>query len=386
MQRDIYLDNSATTKPFDAVVDHMNEISRYFYGNPSSLHIKGIEAERKINEARDKVAKSIGVNSKQIIFTSGGTESNNLAIRGCLDGNPRKGRHIITTRIEHPSILEVFKQLESIGYKLDYINVSKDGRLILDDLRAKMSDQTALVSIMLVNNEMGAIQPVEEASVIIKSINRNTVLHVDAIQAFGKMRLNPVQQGIDLMSVSSHKINGPKGIGALFIANGLKMKPILFGGGQESLMRSGTENVSGISGFGLAVEMTYNRLDETISNVKGLKAAFIEGLKDTSFIYNIISQEYTSPYILNISFEGLKSEVLLHHLEERRIFVSAGSACSSRKITRSHVLQAMGLQDTIIDSAIRFSFSSMNTKNDIIETISALQDIVPVLQKNRRKR
>lgn len=384
MQGYIYLDNSATTRPYDEVIEYIGEINRNFYGNPSSLHTMGIEAERKVNASREIIAKNLGTVPKQVYFTSGGTESNNLAIRGYLEGNPRKGKHIITTRIEHPSVLEVFKHLESIGYKVDYIEVDKEGRILLDALKSKINDETSLVSIMLVNNETGAIQPIVEASGIIKSVNHQTVLHVDAVQAFGKMDLKPERMCIDLMSVSSHKIHGPKGVGALYVSGRIKIKPLFFGGGQEALIRSGTENVPGICGFGLAADLTLSRMEKNAEHAQNIKNYFIKNLETCTFNYKVLSPDFSSPYVLNISFDGLKSEVLLHHLEDRRIFVSAGSACSSRKKNRSHVLQAMGLQDSLIDSAIRFSFSSFNREEDITETISALQDIVPGIQKNRR--
>jgi Cysteine sulfinate desulfinase/cysteine desulfurase and related enzymes len=381
---EIYLDNSATTKPYDDVIEYIAEISKNFYGNPSSLHSMGIEAERKVNKAREAIAKSLGTMPKQVFFTSGGTESNNLAIKGYLEANPRKGKHIITTAIEHPSVIEVFKYLEKLGYKVDYIGVDSNGRILMNELKAKINTETALVSIMLVNNETGSIQPIKEASSIVKSINPQTIIHTDAVQAFGKITISPGKSGIDLMSVSSHKIHGPKGIGALYVSENVKLKPLFSGGGQESLLRSGTENVPGICGFGLAVENTYGMLDINFEYVEKLKNTFIEGLEKCTFDYRINSSKLSSPYILNISFEGLKSEVLLHHLEEGKIFVSAGSACSSRKRTRSHVLQAMCMPDPLIDSAIRFSFSSFNNEEEIKTTISALQEIVPKIQKSRR--
>ncbi len=385
MYREIYLDNSATTRPYDEVTELMGSIQRNVYGNPSSLHSKGIEAERKISAAREAVAKSLGTEAKQIFFTSGGTEANNFAIRGCLDANPRKGKHIITTKIEHPSVLEVFKHLESTGYKADYLDVGRDGRIRLEELREKITKETALISIISVNNETGAIQPVMEAVQVKNSINPQAVFHTDAVQAYGKIPLNPSKSGIDLMTVSSHKIHGPKGVGALYASKAVRLKPILFGGGQEALLRSGTENVPGICGFGLAAEMTLKNLEANAQKTSHLKKAFIEKLSACDFRYAVISPDESSPFIVNISFEGLKAEVLLHHLEERGIYVSTGSACSSRKNIRSHVLQAMGLAASSIDSAIRFSFSGFNTPADIDETVQALQDIVPRIQINKKR-
>jgi cysteine desulfurase len=386
MDREIYLDNSATTRPYDEVIEYMSEINRNIYGNPSSLHTKGIEAERLVKTARDRIAICLEADMKEIYFTSGGTESNNLAIKGYIDANPRKGRSIITTKVEHPSVMEVFKHLENTGYKVDYIDVDQQGKINLKQLEDKINETTSFISIMLVNNETGAIQPIEEIAAIKNNRNNQAVLHVDAVQAFGKLNVLPKKSGIDLLSVSSHKIHGPKGVGALYASKAIRLKPVLFGGGQESTLRSGTENVPGIAGFGLAAEMTYRQLDEGRKKAVNLKTGFLEKLKDCSFEYRVLSSMESSPFILNISFGGLRSEVLLHHLEERNIFVSTGSACSSRKNKKSHVLAAMGLPANIIDGALRFSFSIFNHPEDIADTINALNDIVPRIQTRRKNR
>ena len=385
MYSEIYFDNSATTRPYDEVNDLVYDINKNFYGNPSSLHTKGIEAERKINSAREIIAKNLGAESKQIVFTSGGTESNNLAIRGYLAANQRKGRHVITTRIEHPSVLEVCSQLDSTGYVIDYLGVNQEGLIDLDELKSKITKETVLISIIMVNNETGALQPVEEAAGIKNSVNPDAVLHTDAVQAFGKFPLTPAKWGIDLMSVSSHKIHGPKGCGALYISKKARLKPVVYGGGQESLLRSGTENVSGICGFGLAAEMTCKNLEYNARKVSQIKRIFLDKLSGCDFKYRIISNEKASPYILNISFDNLKAEVLLHHLEERNIFVSTGSACSSRKKKQSHVLQSMGLPSSTIDGALRFSFSAWNTEEEIVDTIKVLKEVVPRIQFRRNK-
>ncbi|NJD03029.1 MAG: cysteine desulfurase [Ruminiclostridium sp.] len=385
MCNEIYLDNSATTKPYDEVNDLVYDINKNFYANPSSLHSKGIEAERKINSAREIIAKNLGAEPKQIIFTSGGTESNNLAIRGYLDANQRRGKHVIATKIEHPSVLEVCRHLESTGYRVDYLSVSHAGLIDTDELKSKITAETTLISIIMVNNETGSIQPVEEAVKIKNAVNPDAVIHSDAVQAFGKLHLTPVKSGIDLLSVSSHKIHGPKGIGALYISDKTRLKPVVYGGGQESTLRSGTENVSGICGFGLAAEITCGNMDSNGKKVTGLKRFFLEKLVSCDFKFKVISNEKASPYILNISFENLKSEVLLHHLEARNIFVSTGSACSSRKKKQSHVLQSMGLPSSIVEGALRFSFSAWNTEEEIVETILALQEIVPQIQFGRNK-
>lgn len=377
MNRIIYLDNSATTRPYDEVTAHMAAVASNTYGNPSSMHTLGIEAERLVKAAREKTAGALGADPREIYFTSGGTESNNMAVMGYLEGNPRKGKHIVTTAIEHPSVLELYRHLGQAGYKVDYIGVGRDGRLNTDELASKIGSETALISIILVNNETGAIQPLEEIAAIRDARNRGAALHVDAVQAFGKLRLHPARSGVQLMSVSSHKIHGPKGVGALYASRSIKLKPLIYGGGQEASLRSGTENVPGISGFGLAAEMTMERLEPNREKVAAVRQTFTEALAGSGVAHGVISPEDSSPYILNIAFEGLKAEVLLHHLEERRIYVSTGSACSSRKNVRSHVLTAMGIGPGLIDGAIRFSFSAFNTQEDAIDTAEALKEIVP---------
>lgn len=385
MNRIAYLDNSATTRPYDEVVSHMAHIAANTYGNPSSMHRLGIEAERLVKAARDTLAKGLDADPREVYFTSGGTESNNLAIRGYLEGNPRKGRHIITTAVEHPSVLEVFKMLGQQGYKVDFIGTGRDGRINIEELASKICEDTALISIILVNNETGAIQPLNEIVQTRDRLNRGTVIHVDAVQAFGKLALSPSKSGIQLLSMSSHKIHGPKGVGALFASRSIRLKPLLYGGGQETSIRSGTENVPGISGFGLAAETTLRNLNSNTEKVCELKKVFIQELEKSSLDTVIITPEISSPYILNVAFRDLKAEVLLHHLEERGIFVSTGSACSSRKNIRSHVLTAMGIQPGLIDGALRFSFSAFNTLDEIKETVAELNDIVPRISIKRSK-
>jgi len=381
---EVYLDNSATTRPYDEVIEYMNEINKYMYGNPSSLHTKGIEAEKLVKKARETISESLGVSSREIYFTSGGTESINLAIRGFLEANPRLGNHIITTKIEHPATLEVFRYLEEKGYKVDYIGVDENGVVKLDELEEKINGNTALISVMMVNNETGSIQPVDDIAAIKNARKRDAALHVDAVQAYGKMQVLPYKQGIDMLSVSSHKIHGPKGTGALYVNRSLRIKPIIFGGGQESSLRSGTENVPGICGFGLAVEKTFDKIEENRLKVKKLYDLFCGLLKKEGVEeYKILSPHNGSPYILNISFPNIRAEVLLHHLEEKDIYVSTGSACSSRKKKLSHVLEAMSLKACDIEGAIRFSFSSFNNEEDIIYTVDALKEILPKIKIKR---
>lgn len=381
MYREIYFDNSATTRPFEEVADFMREVTLNSFGNPSSLHRKGIEAEKLVLKARERIAVSLGVETREIIFTSGGTESNNLAIRGYLEANPRKGKRILTTGIEHPSVLEVYKYLSLHGYEIDYINVDKTGIIDLNDLESKIDCNTALISIISVNNEAGTIQPIEDIVKIRNSRNKDAVLHSDAVQGYGKIGLLPKKTGVDMLSLSSHKIHGPKGVGAIYINKSLKIKPVVFGGGQENMLRSGTENVPGICGFGLASEIIFKNINENTCKIKKMKNFFIEQLAGSFDNTRINSPENSSPYILNASFRGVKSEVLLHHLEERNIYVSTGSACSSRKNIHSHVLKAMKLDTADIDGAIRFSFSSFNEMADVEETMLALKEILPKLKK-----
>ncbi len=383
---EIYLDNSATTKPYDEVIQYIYDVSKNYYGNPSSLHTKGIEAENLVKKARRQLADALKVDSKELYFTSGGTESNNMAITGYLKANPRAGKHIITSEIEHPSVLEVFKQLSQEGYRVDYIPVDSGGIVKLEALRDAIDGETALLSFMHTNNEVGSIQPVAEIDKIRRELCPEAALHIDAVQAFGKIQLYPVSLNIDLLSVSSHKIHGPKGLGALYVKKGIKIKPIMLGGGQETALRSGTENVPGICGFGLAAEKIFADIEKNHVKVSALNGHFINKVKENFEDAVINSPEEALPYIINVSFPNLKSEVLLHHLEQKNIFVSTGSACSSHKSGHSHVLKAMGINPKYIDGAIRFSLSASNTQEEMEATIAALKEIIPVISIKQRGR
>jgi cysteine desulfurase len=386
MKHEIYLDNSSTTRQYDEVTSLMSDIASNKYGNPSSLHTKGIEAEKLVSGARETIASTLGADPAEIYFTSGGTESNNLAIRGYLDANPRKGRHIITTKIEHPSVLEVYRHLESQGFRVDYLDVDENGLLKLDQLGEKICAKTALISVILVNNETGTIQHMDEISSIRDELNPQAVIHADAVQAYGKIRISPARTGIGLLSISSHKIHGPKGVGALYASKKIKIKPLFFGGGQEALLRSGTENVPGIAGFGLAAAMTFERLEYNYKIADTMKQLLIEKLAASGIAHRVVSPADALPFIINIAFENIRAEVLLHHLEQRGIFVSTGSACSSHKKNRSHVLSAMNIPPQLIDGAIRFSLSGDNDKEEINLTVDALKDIIPVIDINRKKK
>ena len=381
-----YLDNSATTKCSERAFALMQKVLLEDYGNPSSLHMKGVIAERYIKEAREKIAKTLKVNEKEILFTSGGTESNNLAIIGAALANRRAGNRIITTGIEHASVANPMKFLEEEGFEVVYLSVDSDGIISLDELKEQVNEQTILVSLMQVNNEIGAIEPIEEAIQIVRTINPNTVIHVDAIQSYGKMRIYPKKAGIDLLSVSGHKIHGPKGSGFLYIKEKTKIKPLIYGGGQQGGMRSGTENVPGIAGLGEAAAEIYENLNENREHLYHLKELFLEGISDIFGVsVNGKTGRDSAPHIVSVSVEGVRSEVLLHALEEKEIYVSSGSACSSNKPSVSHTLKSIGLKQNLLDSTVRFSFSVHTTEEEILYAVSELKTLIPTLQKYTRR-
>ena len=383
---EVYLDNSATTRCFDEVAALMTRIMCEDYGNPSSLHRKGVEAEKYIRYAKEVIAKNLKVNEKEIFFTSGGTESDNLALRGCAYANCRSGRHLITTQIEHPAILQTMKHLEEEGFRVTYLPVDSKGCIRLEDLERAITGETILVSIMHTNNEVGSLQPIEEAGALIKRMNPRILFHVDAVQGYGKFRIYPKKMKIDLLSVSGHKIHGPKGIGFLYIDEKVKIKPILFGGGQQGGTRSGTENVPGVAGLAKAVEMIYQNLDEEVERLYELKRIFVEGVrKIDDVIVNGHPDETGAPHVVSVSIRGVRSEVLLHALEDKGIYVSAGSACSAHKPQPSATLQAMGVDRELLGSTIRFSFSVFTTMEEVDYTLQAMYDIIPMLRKYTRK-
>ena len=389
---EVYLDNSATTKVFPEVAELMTKVMCEDYGNPSSMHRKGVEAEQYIRYAKETLAKLLKVSEKEIIFTSGGTESDNMALIGCAMANMRRGRHLITTKIEHPAILQTMHYLESQGFRVTYLPVDKTGRIRLEDLHSAISPDTILVSIMYVNNEIGSLQPIAEAGALIKKINPNILFHVDAVQGFGKFRIYPKKMNIDLMSVSSHKIHGPKGVGFLYVGERVKMLPINYGGGQQKNMRSGTENVPGIAGMTFAAEKIYENFDTDMDKLYELKEYFIKGVKRIEGIQvnGLIPDEQdvrgTAPHVVSVSVAGVRSEVLLHALEDKGIYISAGSACASNKPQTSETLKAIGLQREFWDSTIRFSFSVFTTKEEIDYTLQVLYDMIPMLRKYTRRK
>ena len=388
---EVYLDNSATTKVFPQVAELMTKVMCEDYGNPSSMHRKGVEGERYIRYARETLAKLLKVSEKEILFTSGGTESDNTAISGCAMANNRRGRHLVTTKIEHPAVLQTMHYLETQGFRVTYLPVDKSGRVRLEDLQNAITPETILVSMMLVNNEIGSIQPIEEAGALIKRMNPNILFHVDAVQGFGKIKIYPKRMNIDLMSVSSHKIHGPKGVGFLYVGERVKIMPITYGGGQQKNLRSGTENVPGIAGMTMAAEMAYENFEEDVNRLYELKEYFIQEITKLEGIQiNGLTEDgnlrRTAPHVVSVSVAGVRSEVLLHALEDKGIYISAGSACASNKPQTSETLKAIGLQREYWDSTIRFSFSVFTTKEEMDYTLQVMYDIIPMLRKYTRRK
>ncbi|MBE5877982.1 MAG: cysteine desulfurase [Lachnospiraceae bacterium] len=382
---EVYLDNSATTRCLPSVAELMTKIMCEDYGNPSSMHRKGVESEKYLRYAREVIAKNLKVQEKEILFTSGGTESDNIALIGAAFANYRAGQHIITTAIEHPAILQTCAYLEEQGFQVTYLPVDSNGRIRLSDLDAAITNETILVSIMHTNNEIGSLQPIAEAGQLIKKRNPNIIFHVDAVQGYGKFRIHPKKMNIDLLSVSAHKIHGPKGVGFLYINDKVKVKPIIFGGGQQKGMRSGTENVAGIAGMAKAVEEIYENLDEKVSRLYVLKAKFVEQMSHLEGIkINGLTGIESAPHVVSVSIEGVRSEVVLHALEDKGIYVSAGSACASNKPAFSATLKAIGIEKQYLDSTLRFSFSTFTTEEELDYTVRQMYDLIPMLRRYTR--
>ena len=381
-----YLDNSATTRCYEEVRDIVVKTMMEDYGNPSSMHLKGVEAEKYVKEAAREIARTLKVQEKEIYFTSGGTESDNWALIGTAMANQRKGKHIITTVFEHAAISAPAAWLEDQGFEVTRVPVDSRGNLSMEELAAAIREDTILVSAMYVNNELGAVLPVEEIGALIKEKNPDTLFHADAIQAYGKYRIFPKKMKIDLLSVSSHKIHGPKGAGFLYIGEKVKIHPLILGGGQQKGMRSGTDNVPGIAGMGEAARIIYEHLEENTSRMRKLKEYFRGELEkiDNVEINGPVAGE-GAPHILNASFLGVRSEVLLHALEDQGIYVSAGSACSSHKRTGSPSLGAIGLSPERKESAVRFSFSVFTTKEELDYTLETLKSLLPMLRRYARR-
>lgn len=386
MAREIYLDNSATTRCFPEVVALMDRIYLEEYGNPSSLHHKGVEAEREIRSAKEILADILKCSPRNLYFTSCGTESDNISLIGGALANQRDGKHIITTKIEHPAILETCKYLASQGFEITYLPVDADGLVSPEDVKNAVREDTILVSVMHTNNEIGALEPIAEIGKAIKEKNPKTLFHVDAVQGFGKGLIHPKQMKIDLLSASGHKIHAPKGVGLLYIGDGVRVRNILFGGGQQNGMRSGTENVAGIAGMALAAKMLYDHLDEEMDRLYEMKQRFIDQATKIDGVHvNGKTGRDSAPHVISLSIEGVRAEVLLHALEEKNIYVSAGSACSSNRPHISETLLAIGTPKEYLDSTLRFSTSVMNTDEDMDDAVAALAELLPFLRKYTRQ-
>lgn len=382
---EVYLDNSATTRCLPSVTDKMVEVMLEGFGNPSSMHMKGVDAEKYVKEAAARIAKTLKCTDKELIFTSGGTEANNLALIGCAIANRRAGKHLITTSIEHASVSAVMDHLEEEGFEVTRLCVDEEGHISLDELEAAIREDTILVSIMYVNNEIGAVQPIADAAALIKKKNKNTLIHVDAIQAYGKLAVYPKRLGVDLLSVSGHKFHGPKGVGFLYVKSGTKILPVIYGGGQQKGMRSGTENVPGIAGLGQAAMEVCGKLEENRNRMYDLREHFIDGIEKLADCrINGRTDRENAPHIVSVSFFGVRSEVLLHALEDRGIYVSSGSACASNKPAVSSTLKSIGVKQELLDSTIRFSFCEYNTLEEVDYTLQTLAELLPMLRKYTR--
>lgn len=382
---EIYLDNSATTKAYPEVAEMVADIMLHDYGNASSMHQKGVDAEKYLKYSKSVIAGIMKVKEKEIYFTSGGTESDNWALMGAAFANQRSGKHLITTQIEHPAVLRTMDHLKELGFEVTYLSVDEYGHISLEELKRAVRPDTILVSIMFVNNEVGAIQPVDEAGEIIKSVNPRTLFHVDAVQGFGKLRLLPKKWKIDMVSVSGHKIHGPKGTGFLYIDEKVKIKPIIYGGGQQNGYRSGTENIPGVAGLGKASELIYKDLVEDTNHLYELKKRLVDGLLKIDRVkINGPQDETGAPHIVSASIAGIRSEVMLHSLEDKGVYVSAGSACASHKHTVSDTLNAMKLSTDLMDSTIRFSLSVFTTQEEIDYTLKCIYELVPMLRRYTR--
>ncbi len=380
-----YFDNSATTRCYPEVAEIVVKTMTEDFGNPSAMHLKGVEAEKYVREAAQTLAKILKVNEKEIIFTSGGTESNNLALFGGADANKRSGNHIITTSVEHAAVGQPAERLEQMGYEVTIVPVDHRGVVQLEALEKALRPDTILVSTMYVNNEVGAVMPVEEIAKLVHEKSPKALYHVDAIQAFGKYRIYPKKAGIDMLSVSSHKIHGPKGVGFLYINEKARIQPQILGGGQQAGMRSGTDNVPGIAGLGVAAKMVYTDFDEKIEHMYQLKERLAEGfLKLPDVRLNGMEIREGAPQILSASFLGVRSEVLLHTLEEKGIYVSAGSACSSHKRKAAGTLSAMGMEAAQRESTLRFSFSEENTFEEVDYVLEVIGQVLPMLRRYSR--
>ncbi|MGX6443052.1 cysteine desulfurase family protein [Neobacillus sp. K501] len=376
----IYFDNSATTKPYKEVLDSFVTVSNEFFGNPSSIHSIGGRAEKLLSQARAQVANLVEVNPSEIFFTSGGTESNNLAIKGAALFHKNKGRHLILSSVEHPSVRGAMEQLQQYGFDITYLPVDSSGRVSVEDVKASIKKDTILVSVMQVNNEVGTIQPINEIGNLLIQYP-NILFHVDAVQAIGKVPLELYRNNVDLCSFSGHKFHGLKGTGALFIRDGVKLDPLFSGGNQEWKLRSGTENVAGAVAMAKALRLALEKCKSGKARMKKVISLLREGLSQIEDLTIHTPLENSAPHLLNFSIKGIKSEVLIHALEQQEIFLSTTSACSSKKKSPSKTLLAMGVPEDLADSAFRISLSYENTEEEAAAVITALEKAVKQLRK-----
>ncbi len=393
---EVYLDNAATTRAAESVLHVMGQVLREDYGNPSSLHQKGMDAERYVRQAKKTVAEALKCQENEIIFTSGGTESNNMALLGIAQANGRAGKHIISSCIEHASVYQPLLFLKELGYEITFLPVDRNGLVDLQQLRDAMRPDTILVSIMTVNNEIGALEPISQLAKIVHDANPHTLFHTDAIQAFGKIPIHPKRIGVDALSASGHKLFGPKGSGFLFVRSGVKIRPYLLGGGQQKGMRSGTENVPAIAGLERAVSLFLQEGEVRREKLYALKERWIQKVSELpgTRVFGIFSEDEstplserirkTAPHIVSVGFSDVRSEVLLHALEAKGIYVSSGSACSSNHPAISGTLSGIGVPKPYLDTTLRFSFSHENTFEQIDYVISCLSELLPVLSRFRR--
>ena len=376
----IFLDNASTTKVYDEVIDVVVKTMREDYGNPSSMHLKGLDAEHLVSKSAETISKVLKCLPEEIIFTSGGTESNNMAIIGTALAKKRTGKHIVVSSVEHASVSSVMQFLIREGYEVTYIPSDEHGIVSPEAFANAVREDTILVSCMHINNEIGSIMPIREIGKAVKTKNPNLYFHVDAIQSFGKIEAIPKNLGADLMSVSGHKIHGPKGSGFLYIKKGTLIRPIIYGGGQQKNMRSGTENVPAIAGLGVAVEKTFNNFEEKINHIKAVRDRLVNGLTAIDEVYTNSDIVNGAPHIASISFVGVRAEVMLHTLEDKGIYVSSGSACSSNKSKESAVLSAIGLDKKRLESTLRFSFGEDNTEEEVDYAIKTINELLPMLR------
>ncbi len=380
----VYFDNAATTRPFDEVIEQLSKFLLDTYGNPSSLHRLGVEAERIVKEAKEIIAKKLGSTSDEIYFTSGGTEANNLALIGCAFAHQKKGKRIVSTPVEHPSVVSTLEYLERNGFEIQYVSVDAEGNVDFDQFEKLVDQNTILVSVMLVNNETGYIFDVKKLSEIAKKKNPNVIVHTDAVQAFMKEKTNVKELNVDLMSISGHKIHALKGIGALYIRKAINIQPIIFGGQQQKGIRPGTENMPGIFSFAKAIEVYEKLKASEPDKLRNIKRRLIEGLSAFNNVVINSPLEKTSDAILNVSFLGIKSEVFLHTLESYGIFASSGSACSSKGRTYNKVLHSMGKRMEIAESSIRFSFSYLNQIGEVDYALECIEKALRFLRKIKK--